>query len=281
MGKGKIQSEGDWLKCSDPAHLLRFLRGRTSRRKRRLFAVVCCRRIVALLRDRGSQQALEVAERFLDGLASPEELARGFRGALEAVEEARGREWSAEAEANFCPTYEYCCVRAAYVAAKATCWTASRRIRIPEVAAAAALAAAAAGCAAQAALALEFGYHNADWDEPPVAANAQFSHDASWQARWDAARAEEAVQCRLLRELVMSPFRPVRMETDWLGWINGPIRRLLRAADRERRFDDLPVLADMLEDAGCASAPLLAHLRLPPAEHVRGCWAVDFLLRKE
>jgi hypothetical protein len=41
----------------------------------------------------------------------------------------------------------------------------------------------------------------------------------------------------------------------------------------------LAVLADALEDAGCADADLLGHLR-GPGPHVRGCWAVDLLLGK-
>jgi hypothetical protein len=42
----------------------------------------------------------------------------------------------------------------------------------------------------------------------------------------------------------------------------------------------LAVLADALEDAGCADADLLGHLR-GPGPHIRGCWAVDLLLGKE
>jgi hypothetical protein len=44
-------------------------------------------------------------------------------------------------------------------------------------------------------------------------------------------------------------------------------------------FDRLPILADALEDAGCADAELLGHLR-SPGPHVRGCWAVDLVLGK-
>ena len=41
----------------------------------------------------------------------------------------------------------------------------------------------------------------------------------------------------------------------------------------------LAVLADALEDAGCANADILNHCRRPGV-HVRGCWAVDLLLGK-
>jgi Leucine Rich repeat len=45
-------------------------------------------------------------------------------------------------------------------------------------------------------------------------------------------------------------------------------------------FGDLPILADALEDAGCTSRELLAHLR-GPGPHVLGCWALDLVLNKK
>ena len=39
------------------------------------------------------------------------------------------------------------------------------------------------------------------------------------------------------------------------------------------------MLADALEDAGCADAQVLGHCRAG-GEHVRGCWALDLLLDK-
>jgi hypothetical protein len=47
----------------------------------------------------------------------------------------------------------------------------------------------------------------------------------------------------------------------------------------ERRFEDLPILADTLEEAGVAGE-ILEHCR-EPGDHVRGCWVVDMLLNQE
>jgi hypothetical protein len=55
---------------------------------------------------------------------------------------------------------------------------------------------------------------------------------------------------------------------------------LAAAIHEERRFGDPPILADALEDAGCAEPDLLAHCR-SGGEHARGCWVVDLLTGRE
>jgi hypothetical protein len=47
----------------------------------------------------------------------------------------------------------------------------------------------------------------------------------------------------------------------------------------ERRFDELPILADALEEAGCSEDSVLAHLR-SGGPHARGCWVLDLLRAK-
>jgi hypothetical protein len=44
-------------------------------------------------------------------------------------------------------------------------------------------------------------------------------------------------------------------------------------------FSVLPILADLLEEAGCDDVAILAHCRGPDT-HVRGCWVVDLVLGK-
>jgi hypothetical protein len=83
--------------------------------------------------------------------------------------------------------------------------------------------------------------------------------------------------CRLLREVVGNPFRPAALDLDWLTWREGTVPKIARVIYAERRFEDLPILADALEEAGCTSADILGHFREPGA-HVRGCWALDCIL---
>jgi hypothetical protein len=64
----------------------------------------------------------------------------------------------------------------------------------------------------------------------------------------------------------------------WRDFENGLVAHLARGIAGERRIEDLPVLADALEDAGCALPELLTHLREPHQREHR-CWVVKRLLR--
>jgi hypothetical protein len=55
---------------------------------------------------------------------------------------------------------------------------------------------------------------------------------------------------------------------------------LARTIYESRAFDRMPDLAEALERAGCTNADILAHCR-QPGPHVRGCWVVDLILRRE
>jgi hypothetical protein len=91
---------------------------------------------------------------------------------------------------------------------------------------------------------------------------------------------ERNYQANLLRDILGNPFRPVALEPS----LRTPaVAALAQAAYEERalpvgtlRPDRLAVLADPLEEAGCADAAVLDHLR-GPGTHVRGCWPVDLL----
>jgi hypothetical protein len=202
--------------------MLLFLRnsGKTRERKLRLFACACCRSIWHLLTDKCSRRAVEVAERFADGQATPQTLRKWHWAAYEAYEltEAVGR------------------VGAAY----------------------------AAYCAAH----------------EDAATAARYTSD-------NVAEVGEAGQCDLLRDIVANPFRAApAIAPTWLAWNDGTVKKLAEAAYEHHALPEgtldqarLAVLADALEEAGCANEEILGHLR-GPGPHVRGCHVVDILLDK-
>jgi hypothetical protein len=89
----------------------------------------------------------------------------------------------------------------------------------------------------------------------------------------------EAMQCALLRDL-FTPFRPPpSVPVAVLAQDGGAVRRLADSCYESRRFEDLPILADLLEEAGLADPELLGHLR-GPGPHCLGCHALDAVLGK-
>jgi hypothetical protein len=204
-------TEREWLECADPRPMLEFLRGQASERKLRLFACACCRAVWALLTDQRSRQAVEVAERYADGLVGAETLA--------AASQAAWKAWVDPASSAACDV--------------------------------------------------------ADGD--PALAAAEASKHASWASQRPLRADEFQVQAHLLRDIIANPFRallPRPFSPPCAESLAGSIARVIY---EEHRFGDLPVLADALEEAGCADAELLAHLRAP-GPHIRGCWALDLVL---
>jgi hypothetical protein len=93
-------TEAEWLACAGPSSMLAFLWNpdslpvlpwneaskcrSLSERKLRLYFVACCRLCWHLPLDKRSRHAIEVAERFVDRLATHEELALAEKEAAEA-----------------------------------------------------------------------------------------------------------------------------------------------------------------------------------------------------
>ena len=95
---------------------------------------------------------------------------------------------------------------------------------------------------------------------------------------------EQEGQSGFLRDLFGPlPFRTTFLEQEWLTWNAEMVVQLSEAAYENRKLpegvldkDTLAVLADALEEAGCANEEMLGHLR-GQGHHWRGCWAIDLL----
>jgi hypothetical protein len=254
-------TETEWLACDDPSKMVK--RARVGRRRKcRLFAVACCRAVWGLLVDERSRAAVEVAERHADGAATDEELRVAAAAANQAHDEmfrvlgkvGSSVEWAAAFAADANPLF----------AAKNVTWAVTH----PRV--------------------LEEGGPRHDSADPvrhtPCTVTMRTGLLALALGKWqvntveksEPTGAEHAVQVALIRDIFGNPFRPATLDP---AWCSSTTTQLAAGIYDERAFDRLPILADALEEAGCADPDILAHCR-GPGPHVRGCWVVDLLLGK-
>jgi hypothetical protein len=219
--------------------MLEFVRAKVSERKLRLFACSCCRRVERVLKDDVIRKALDAAERYADGRIRESTLSRWHRQAVAARNDLSRLHYSGPP-----PWAAYQAVADASLSEKNFSYV-HALIACNHVALT---------------VALLTGH---TWDHPIAT---------------DAAQAESAALSDLLRDIVGNPFRPPpSIDPGWLQWQHGMVGRLASGIYDERRFAELPILADALEDAGCTDAVILRHCR-SGGEHARGCWLVDLLL---
>src|SRR5579884_2430292 len=210
-------TEAAWLKCIRPGVMLRFLRGKSTDRKLRLFACACCRSVWDLLSTEENRHAIEVAERFADGLASDDELATAEHKATRPVKDAAAKHISnypgaaGKAAAALVGSDAYSRVYSAY----------GEQLR-PD---------------APQQVARELGLSVEAAKDPKEAYIEAQAHEA-------------AIQTGLLRDLIGPlAFRPLQLERCWLTWNDSTIPKLAQGIYDERAFDRMPILADTLEEA--------------------------------
>src|SRR4051812_22010942 len=111
--------EKEWLTCNGPKKMFQFIKPRASKRKLRLLACGCCRHFWHLYTDKRSRRAVEVAERYADGLATEEET----NSAEDAAYDVKRQKWGGDeailqawAEGSLpCDPFEDDCITAAAI----------------------------------------------------------------------------------------------------------------------------------------------------------------------
>lgn len=238
-------TEREWWACTSPLKMLLFLRGKASERKLRLFAAACCRSIWPLLPHERGEQAVGVAERYADGLATPQELA----SACEAMTDVRGLP-----------------VRRALLLL-------TRQTFSPHAIAAHAL---------QAARRAEWGSVNG---ARQCALLRDIAGNPFRSARILPARRHwhrgllRTITRRRPRPTTIPP-----AVLAWRGGAIAHLAQAAyderNLPSGALHFGRLVALADALEEAGCMEESVVGHLR-SGGEHMRGCWVVDLLLGKQ
>jgi hypothetical protein len=88
--------------------------------------------------------------------------------------------------------------------------------------------------------------------------------------------AESAAHCDIIRDVFGNPFRPVIFDRSWLS---PTVSALVRGVADNLAFDQLPILADALEEAGCSSTDLLDRCRGAGRTYAGAGWCVCYLGR--
>jgi hypothetical protein len=206
-------------------------------RKLWLLAVACCRRVWRLMTDERTRGVVEVVERWADGRATDEERAAAGVAAHQAWADTSQYSWGQDEAAD-----------AAHRALHATTGAGAELARGEE------------------------GYQPGMWasavasmvlNQTAGAANPDYRNSP-----------ERPAQADLIRCLTGNPFRPVAFDP---AWRTREVVALAEGIYADRAWDRLPILADALEEAGCADADVLGHCR-GGGPHARGCWVVDGLL---
>jgi hypothetical protein len=254
------QYSPDTLLAWDPSPLPRRIH-QILERKRRLFACACCRYFWNSLPELG-RKALEVCERYADGLADEDELLAANQSVHAAwprpVPEWDYFEGAPDPNADWDAFREWSWARGNEQSRRQEelTWAAGPGVEVARWIAA--------------------------WE--PTKEVASHTAEAVRRASFPNEGAPGETQSgRLLgawrHDLFDGYGRPVTISPAWLSWNDGTVVKLARTIYDDRGFEDLPVLADALEDAGCTDEAILGHCR-GPGPHVRGCWVVDLLLGK-
>jgi hypothetical protein len=214
-------TEAEWNQCADVRPMLNFLRGKVSARKLRLFAVECCRRVLASRPpfDEDLEDGLLIAEELADGLIDQQEAQRK-RSDFESIS-ALSPKWLARSAVSAALDKEI------YLAAE---------------------------CAAQHAVD-HFGY--VDEDRPSLMERILGFRQRSSRRR-RSSRQCVFQPAPILREVFGNPFRPVTIAPVCR---TSKAIAIAQAIYDERRFTDNGILAGALEDAGCDHPEVVGHLR--------------------
>jgi hypothetical protein len=239
-------TEAEWLRCTTVREMVAHLPSGLRTRQVRLFACACCRRIGDLLGDHWCCRAIDIVEGFVDGNATETDWEAAERELLRAIDATRDQH----------PYPDYL-IRPEHAARWAVRWLLAR------------------GNGGEVINTVSFTVVQASGLLALVTTGGNSRRDIRDVRRLAEAQ-ERDRQCRLLRDIVGNPFRPVVVDPCWLTWREDTVPKIAQAVYQERAFDRLPILADALEDAGCTNEEVLKHCR-EPGEHVRGCWVVDLL----
>jgi hypothetical protein len=258
-------TEPEWLESKNPQPMLEYLVGRATERKFRLFAIECCRRVQKYIVDPRCIQALITLEENVQAsrydsqfeVAANNARAVWHERLYQVMASIVGDELALQAAASSMGTLTG-------LLDEPTASAVMAQVQRDPLHRAACAIWVAAGA----------GDPTDDEDFASLRAEVASAHAAIASGN---AFAEEAHQAQIIRDIFGNPFRRTIITPCWL---TETVVTLASGIYAERAFDELSILADVLEDSGCENPEILSHCR-KESSHVRGCWIIDMVLGKE
>ena len=213
---------------------------RLTERKNRLFSVACCYRVWQHLEE-PSRQAVRVIEQFAEGRATEPE-----RAVAEAVATAVSARLASTITSESCAAAAVLNLTAS-TEAETTWWVGFGQFIAEQVA---------------------WYVYTAEWE----ALGYEEAERVGPEGRDEPGRG----LIHLVLDIFGNPFRIVTLEKSWL---TPDVIMIAQAIYDEKAFERMGILADVLEQAGCANADVLGHCRGVEL-HVRGCWLLDLVIGK-
>lgn len=87
----------------------------------------------------------------------------------------------------------------------------------------------------------------------------------------------ESSMCAMLRDLFGSLNGLPEFLPEWTKFRGQIVRQLATSIYQQRQMNDIAIIADVLEEAGCTDETILDHCR-QDQRHYLGCWVIDQLL---
>ena len=200
--------------------------------------------------DERGRRAVEVVERYVDALATDEELRVAADAAVQAWRDAEAAyaASSGEVPVLYVPVPSVNVLLAAAYAAG----------RVPDCVFKGSWYGLAAWAADKCRAAILFAAAELRKDERPQT------------------DAEVSAHLALVRDCLGNPFTPVIFDA---AWRSADVLSLAKSIYEERCFERMAVLGDALAKAGCSNLDIISHCHSEKI-HVRGCWVLDLVLAK-
>jgi hypothetical protein len=253
-----------------------------SERKLRLFACGCCRHVWEWL-DSAAHDAVEVAERYADGLATEVERCNAMRVLVESSETGQ------EVQENcwVVPWLQTIEIAVLALASNADCLIGEDGRCIAEAEGDKSRHRVALCC--RLALTIAEWQNRYDrnakrgsigrWCSRLLEVASLWVDDGLYRALKRKFRKEEIEhQLHLFADIFGNTSNPPLFSS---GWRTDTAVSLANQMYESRDFGAMPILADALQDVGCEDEAILHHCRDANQVHVRGCWVVDLVLGKE